>query len=63
MQEFPGGYMKKQRVFWICMLVLLYSMYAGYWWERIIAMLYSGSSGPFFHFDTVQRMITIRLLM
>ncbi len=45
------------------MLVILYSVYAGYWWDRILTMIYSGSSGPFFHLDAFQRVITIRLFM
>ena len=63
MQGLPGAFMRKQRIFWICMLVILYSVYAGYWWDRILTMIYSGSSGPFFHLDAFQRVITIRLFM
>lgn len=63
MQGFPGGHMKKQRVFWICMLVLLYSVYAGYWWDRFMTIIHCGTSEPFFQLNAVQRMITIKLPM
>ncbi len=63
MQGFPGAFMRKQRIIWICMLVLLYCVYAGYWWDRILTMIYCGSGGPFFQLDAFQRMITIRLVM
>jgi|GEM_PF-5092264 len=55
--------MKKQRVFWICMLVLLYSVYAGYWWDRFMTIIHCGTSEPFFQLNAVQRMITIKLPM
>jgi len=41
------------------MLVLLYSVYAGYWWDRFMTIIHCGTSEPFFQLNAVQRMITI----